>query len=219
MLEVVERFVSISGEAPIIGHPTYFYRFSGCNLKCTYCDTTYKDEVNYKLSEDDIIEDIKETVNNYPVLKVLFTGGEPLLGDRQGKLFYIIKALPEIDFYIETNGAIEIKHNNLPNCHYVCDFKGPASGEIDSFKEINLKRLNNKKDCIKFVLGKDDLEWFADKVYKIDKINNGLPIYASTVYGNLNLDVLTKFILDLKLPVNISIQLHKIIWPDIDRGV
>jgi 7-carboxy-7-deazaguanine synthase len=219
MLEVVERFVSISGEAPIIGHPTYFYRFSKCNLNCRYCDTEYKDEVNFKLTENEVIYDIKETVTNYSSLKVLFTGGEPLLGDRQDKLLYIIRELPEVEFYIETNGAIEIKPNNLSNCHFVCDYKSPASGEADSFKNDNLKILNGKRDCLKFVLANDDLEWFLDKVHEINRINSDLPIYASPVYNDLKLETLTTFILDNKLPVNISIQLHKIVWPDIDRGV
>ena len=216
MLNIVERFISISGEAPIIGQPVYFYRFSGCNLNCRYCDTNYKEEVNLELTEDEIIEDIRGEIKNYPILKVIFTGGEPLLGGRQDKLFYIIEKLPEIEFYIETNGAVEIIKSGLSNCHFVCDYKGPVSGECGSFKEINLEKMDPERDCLKFVIAEDDLEWFADKV---GEVSRKLPIYASPVYGKLNLDVLTKFILDRKLPVNISIQLHKIIWPNVDRGV
>jgi 7-carboxy-7-deazaguanine synthase len=219
MLNIVERFISISGEAPIIGQPAYFYRFSGCNLCCDYCDTDYKDENNLELSEDAIIEDIQEKIKNYPILKVIFTGGEPLLGNRQDKLFYIMEKLPDIDFYIETNGAVEIHENRLPNCHFVCDYKGPASGECGSFKENNLCKLNSAKDCLKFVLSKGDLKWFSEKVSDIYLKNKQLPIYASAVHGKLELDFLTEFILDEKLPVNISVQLHKIIWPNTDRGV
>ena len=219
MLEIVERFISISGEAPIIGKPTYFYRFTGCNLNCSYCDTLYKNEVNLKLSVDEIVDDIKSKVQEYPVLKVLFTGGEPLLSDRQDQLIMIMSKLPKIEFYIETNGSVEIMSNNLNNCHYVCDYKAPVSGEVNSFNEENLKKLNGKNDCLKFVIAQDDLNWFKEKVLEIGRINNSLSVYVSPVYGKLKLDVLAEFVLKNKLPVNLSIQLHKIIWEKVDRGV
>jgi len=219
MLNIVEHFLSISGEAPILGYPTYFYRFTGCNLNCEYCDTAYKNEVNFKFSEEELVADIRKQVKLYPAIKILFTGGEPLWKDRQEILLRVIKRVPETDFYIETNGAIEITETALKNCHFVCDYKGPASGELNSFEYKNLKRLHSERDCMKFVIEKNDLTWFADKVKEIKNINNKLELFVSPVFGKLELDVLTKFILDNKLPVNISIQLHKIIWPTTDRGV
>ncbi len=216
-LEIVEKFVTISGEAPIIGHPIYLVRFTGCNLNCTYCDTYYKDEINYTLTESELIEDIKKQISCYPYLKVLFTGGEPLL-NRKSQIYRIIKKLNHIEFYIETNGSIYIENNRLKNCHFVVDFKTPSSGCDNSFCMDNLK-IMNEKDCIKFVVSKDDLCWLKSTVKKIWQINKRIPLYVSPQWNKITLEGLSSFIIDNKVNIKLSFQLHKIIWRNRDRGV
>ena len=218
MLNIVERFITISGEAPIIGHPVYIYRFSECNLDCSYCDTQYKNEVNLTVSKDEIVDDIRAVKEEYPQIKVLFTGGEPLLGERREQISYIVNLLSGIEFYIETNGTIEIIDNDRENCHFVCDYKSPSANEKDMFFQNNLKTLIGEKDCIKFVVNGDDLDWLSEKIKYVNKVNSSLPIFVSPVHSKLEFEKLAEFILERKLPVNISIQLHKIIWPNIERG-
>jgi 7-carboxy-7-deazaguanine synthase len=219
MLNIVEKFISISGEAPIMGHPVYLIRFSNCNLKCIYSDTLYKNEINVSLSKDEMINDILLTLRNYPGLKVLFTGGEPLLGERKDIIMSIIQKLKDVDFYIETNGSIKLESNDLANCHYVVDWKSPSSGENESFCIDNLDKLNYKNDCIKFVVSRDDLEWVKESVKFINKTNPFLNLFISGQSGKINLEELADFILKNRLPLKISIQLHKYIWPKIERGV
>src|SRR4030042_2813519 len=109
MLNIIEKYITISGEAPIIGYPVYLIRFSSCNLNCSYCDTKYKDEINFSFTEDELIDDINNAIKVNPFLNVLLTGGEPLLDEREDKILNIIKKFKKINFYIETNGSIKIK--------------------------------------------------------------------------------------------------------------
>jgi 7-carboxy-7-deazaguanine synthase len=218
MFEIVEKFVTLSGEAPITGHPVYLIRFSGCNLDCSYCDTPYKNEVNFTCTKDQLIADINNQLKISNSLFVLLTGGEPLMPSRYEKIIYVIKKLKKIDFYIETNGSVLIKKQHLKNCHYVMDWKSLSSGETKSFCMENLKRLN-KKDCLKIVVSSNDLEWFKNTIDTIKNINKKIPIYVSPQYGSINLEILSDYIIKNNLPVTLSLQIHKIIWKNRERGV
>jgi 7-carboxy-7-deazaguanine synthase len=219
MLNIVEKFITISGEAPIIGEPVYLIRFSKCNLNCSYCDTPFKDEVNDYFSREELIEDILLVTEDYPEIKVLFTGGEPLLDERKETLMSIIEEMKDIDFYIETNGSIPLENFSLANCYYVVDWKSPSSAENESFCIDNLKNFRLNNDCIKFVVAKNDFDWVRESIKFINKINPFLKIYISCQSDKLSLEELANFVLKNRLPVKISIQLHKYIWPNIERGV
>ena len=219
MLEIVEKLTTIGGEAPLIGIPIYLIRFTGCNLNCSYCDTIYKDEVNDQFTFKELIDDIFNKVKEYPELKILFTGGEPFLGTRQDDLINIITELENIDFYIETNGSIEITNFNLSNCYYILDWKAPSSGFNESFFIENLKKLRIEKDCIKFVINADDFDWLKKAVKTVQEINPFLVLYVSPQSEKLSLVDTADFIIRNKLPVRLSLQLHKIIWPDKNRGI
>jgi 7-carboxy-7-deazaguanine synthase len=214
---IVEKCITLGGEAPIAGMPIYLVRFSGCNLACTYCDTPELNEVNASLSEDELYEDIAHTIARYPYLKVLFTGGEPLFRGRQAALISIMLRLPTISFYIETNGSISIENTSLPHCHYVCDIKTPSSGYKDSFLTGNLGKLRAENDCIKFVVDSHDLQWVKKKITDIQKINPLIPIYISPVWGKIEPPSLASFILENRLQASLSLQFHKIIWGDTGR--
>ena len=219
MLEVVEKYITIGGEAPLIGFPIYLFRFSYCNLDCVYCDTPYKNEINYNFSIKELSGDISNKIKQYSDLKILFTGGEPLLEERQQKLLSIIKDLKNIDFYIETNGSIKIKNFKLSNCFFIIDWKSPSSGFADTFCMENLKFLRIEKDCIKFVVNKNDFEWVKEAVKIIKKINPFIPLYISPQIKKITLEEIADFILKNKLPLRLSFQLHKYIWPEKTRGV
>jgi 7-carboxy-7-deazaguanine synthase len=217
--KIKEKYITISGEAPAPGVPVYLIRFSGCNLGCTYCDTPFVEQVTYRLTEKEILEDIHLHLIHYPFLKILFTGGEPLAGERQESLFTLIQHLkgkPEV--FVETNGSIKIK--SFPgHTHFVCDWKTPSSGYGNSFEPENLKNLRPWADCIKFVLSKKDFHWVKEKIYLAKKENPGLPLYLSPQWKRLQYKDLAEFILKNKLPVIMSIQLHKIIWGREKEGI
>jgi 7-carboxy-7-deazaguanine synthase len=220
MFQLVEKIITIGGEAPLIGMPIYLIRFTGCNLECSYCDTNYKNEINDQFTFNELIDDIFNKVKEFPELKVLFTGGEPLLDDRQNELINIISELENIDFYIETNGSIKINNFNLTNCYYIVDWKSPSSGNNeDSFFIENLHKLRLEKDCIKFVINNNDFNWLKETIKIIQKINPFITLYISPQQGRLSLKETADFIIKNKLPARLSLQLHKIIWPNKNRGI
>ncbi len=218
LFNIVEKFYTISGEAPIAGAPIYLIRFTGCNLDCSYCDTEYKNEINYTLSFDDLVSDIQKAIDNYPSVSILLTGGEPLLDDRQGAITKLASVLSQTTFYIETNGAIKINDFTAHNVRYVVDWKTPSSGHGNSFFLNNLDSLRPGIDVIKIVTTLDDLPVVLKNIEIIKKVNPDLDVYLSPQWGKISFAELSSFIIDNKLPVSLSLQLHKIIWGE-QRGV
>ena len=72
MKKINEIFYSIQGEGFHAGTPAIFVRFSGCNLKCSFCDTKHEE---FKYMND---EDILQEIHSYPCRFVILTGGEPM---------------------------------------------------------------------------------------------------------------------------------------------
>lgn len=104
MKKINEIFYSIQGEGCRAGVPSVFIRFSGCNLKCSFCDTLHED--GNMMSDDDIIEEVKK----YPASQIVLTGGEPSLFINEefiGKL----KEATGMPITIETNGTRELPTN------------------------------------------------------------------------------------------------------------
>lgn len=73
MKKINEIFYSLQGEGFHTGTPAVFIRFSGCNLKCSFCDTLH--EEGKKMSNEEIVNEVLR----YPARMVVLTGGEPSL--------------------------------------------------------------------------------------------------------------------------------------------
>lgn len=73
MRKINEIFYSLQGEGYHTGTPAVFIRFSGCNLKCDFCDTRH--EEGEMMTDEDIVNEI----GKYPAVMVILTGGEPSL--------------------------------------------------------------------------------------------------------------------------------------------
>ena len=213
MLNISEIFCSIQGESTYTGLPCIFIRLAGCNLRCTYCDTTYSYKSEITLSTNDIIT----KVNEYdPVKLVEITGGEPLI---QSEIYNLFTILYDNDYEIllETNGTIDLK--KVPD-HVIkiVDVKCPGSGEENSFLLENLEFINKEKDEIKFVLSDNfDYNWAKDFVMKYNLID--YEILFSPVLEKLESQKLAKWIIEDKLPVRMQLQLHKLIWGKGEKGV
>lgn len=101
-LQVHDIFWTLQGEGPYAGWPAVFVRLSGCNLACTFCDTSWDDNEDLYLSPQEIINKI----NQYPQRKlVVLTGGEPLRQDLSG-LFQFFFRQEEPLIQIETAGTL-----------------------------------------------------------------------------------------------------------------
>lgn len=103
LYKINEIFYSIQAEGYWAGRPAIFIRFSGCNLRCEFCDTEFLSGIEMSIS------DIMAQISNYPAKFIVITGGEPLLNDTAP----LVKELKAKDYYVavETNGTIQPKHD------------------------------------------------------------------------------------------------------------
>ncbi len=211
MLKINEIFKSIQGESTYAGLPCTFIRLSGCNLRCTYCDTNYAYYHGREIPDEEIISKIEE----FGVKLVEFTGGEPLLQEETPRL---LKTLLDRGYtvLIETNGSICIgcldKRLNI-----IMDYKSPKSGMSGRMRPKNFEFLK-RTDQIKFVLmDESDYLWSKDVIFS-NKLNEKFDnILMSPAYGKLDPRSLVSWILRDNLPVRMQLQIHKYIWSADER--
>jgi 7-carboxy-7-deazaguanine synthase len=211
MLNVCEQFKSIQGESSFAGLPCSFIRLSGCNLRCSYCDTAYALEPGDSLSLDAVLSIVKE----HGCRLVEVTGGEPLLQEETPQLCsrLIDKGHTVL---IETNGSIDI--GKLPDgCVRIVDVKCPLSGAARSFHEKNLDVLS-ACDELKFVVsGKSDFDWALEFV-RSRRLINRCEIIFSPAQGAIAPRDLAEWIVATDAPIRLGLQLHWYIWGPNSKG-
>ena len=203
-MQITEIFFSIQGEGIHTGLPTVFIRATGCNLRCTYCDTTYVYENGKEMSIDQIISKIEK----YQCINICITGGEPLL---QNDTLRLIRKLQEKKYQIslETNGSIPIPLDiNRNNLTISMDLKMPSSKMHEQMRFENLKKLN-ENDQLKCIIQHNEDYQYAKKM--IHDFQPKCHIIFQPVWGS-NMQKLAEGILNDKLSVRIGVQLHKVIW-------
>lgn len=212
MLKINEVFFSIQGESSYAGWPTVFIRTSGCNLRCTYCDTTYAYYDGSKKSVDELLT----TVASHGAKHVCITGGEPLL---QPEVLLLMDDLCQKNYKVslETSGSVSCKNVN-PLVKKVIDVKTPDSGAADSFLMENLS-YSSDLDEYKFVIcSEKDFFWAEDFVKKHLKDREILILYSPS-FNKVSEKMLAEWILSHKSIARFQMQLHKYIWLPNTRGV
>lgn len=224
---LIEIYKSIQGESSFAGRPCIFVRLAGCNLRCSWCDSEYTFTGGYKLSEDEIVAEIEKLA---PVKLVEFTGGEPLLQERE-----VVSLMERLlgggyELMIETSGERPVE--NVPKAvRKIIDVKCPGSGEGGRFRMTNLASLT-ERDEVKFVIAnREDYEFARDFIR-----NNALegrvggillsPAFSKTpsperTTENCLLDPseLVEWMLVDGLDARLSLQIHKYIWEPLKKGV
>jgi len=212
-LIVNEIFNSIQGESSYAGLPCTFIRLTGCNLRCSYCDTTYA----YHEGSERSINKILKKVLSLMCGLVEITGGEPLMQEETPTL---IDALIQEKYTVllETNGTFNLNAVNN-KCIKIVDFKCPSSNEKKN-DLYNLKRLSCH-DEIKFVIANKTDYIYAKKILRIIRQQLSLEntVHFSPVFDCLEPKNLAKWIIGDHLDVRLNMQLHKIIWDRNKRGV
>lgn len=212
MIKVIEVFKSIQGESTYIGSPCTFVRLSGCNLTCTYCDTTYAFQGGTKMA----IPEILREVQTYKCSLVEITGGEPLL---QKSTPSLVQELITHDYtvLIETNGTFDL--SVLPQeCIKIMDIKCPGSGNHTSFLFKNIDHLQLRDQCKLVISSKEDFLWALDIIHAYSLHQRATVIFSPNT-KKVDLQTLAKWILETNAPVRLGLQLHKIIWGEDVRGV
>lgn len=212
MLKINEVFYSIQGESSYVGHPTVFVRTTGCNLRCTYCDTKY----SYYEGEFQELEALMATIKNHKTRYVCITGGEPLL---QKSVLTLMDRLVDENYLVslETSGSKSIENVN-PNVKVILDVKTPDSGAANSFLFSNLSFINALTE-LKFVIcSEKDFEWSEEFCRQHDLFGKFTILYSPS-YGVVTEKWLAERILTRNSIARMQIQLHKKIWSHDARGV
>ncbi len=224
---VVEKFISINGEGSKAGELAAFIRMKGCNLACSYCDTSWANQSDCPcdwLSAADLIA----WLQSQGAVNVTLTGGEPLLTPHISELIQAIgnaplnpeeTSSPLFQIEIETNGSIPLETfaRITPRPSFTMDFKCPGSGMTDAMITDNFRILDNY-DTVKFVVSNyEDLEKSREVIEKY--VEKGY-IYFSPVFGRIDpKDIVDYMTAHHMNGVRIQLQMHKFIWPPDMRGV
>jgi 7-carboxy-7-deazaguanine synthase len=213
MLTINEIFHSIQGESTHAGRPCAFVRLSACDLRCSWCDTTYAFHEGHKVS----VEDVVAQVRAFECEHVEITGGEPLL---QADVYPLMEQLLANGHTVllETGGhrSIEAVPEGVIR---IVDVKCPGSGEAEKTHWQNLDLLR-PSDEVKFVIkDRADYEYARDIVRQHDLAKRTTAVLFSPVHGVMDPSRLASWILEDRLQVRLQLQVHKFIWGADVRGV
>lgn len=211
-LKIYEIFYSIQGESTFAGRPCVLVRLTGCQMRCSWCDTEYAFHGGAWMGLDEVME--KVAAFGCPLVEV--TGGEPLL---QPGCLPLLTALADrgYEVLLETGGGLDIAPVD-PRVRRILDIKCPASGEAENNRWENLADLR-ATDEIKFVVAdRGDYDW-AKGVIAERSLAGVCPIHFSPVWETCPPAELAAWILADRLPVRLTLQQHKILWGKDTRGV
>jgi 7-carboxy-7-deazaguanine synthase len=229
---ITEIFKSIQGEGTRAGLPCIFVRLTGCNLRCTWCDTAYAFHGGKKMDVDEVLARVDElsgrrgdaNAAHATIPLVELTGGEPLL---QEEIYPLADKLLAAGYtvLIETSGERFV--GRLPKeVIKIVDVKCPDSGEADTFEVRNLDAIN-ANDEMKFVLStRRDYEFARDFTLRHQLPQRVRAVLFSPVFEDpegkwqgLPLQSLVEWILADGLQVRLGLQLHKFVWDPATKGV
>jgi 7-carboxy-7-deazaguanine synthase len=212
-LHINEIFYSVQGESTHAGRACVFVRLTGCNLRCSYCDTEYAFYDGRRMT----IDEVTGLVDGYRCDLVEITGGEPLLQEGVYPLAESLLARGRT-VMIETSGASDVSRLD-PRVIKIMDLKCPASGEAHRVLWSNLEHLT-ARDEVKFVLSdRADYEWARDVIARHSLASRVHAVLLSCAFGRLEPARVAAWMLEDRLPARLQLQMHKYIWPPDSRGV
>jgi 7-carboxy-7-deazaguanine synthase len=213
LLTINEIFYSIQGESTYAGRPCVFVRLTACDLRCSWCDTSYAFYEGRKRTLDDVLQELARF--DCPLVEV--TGGEPLLQD---DVYPLMDALLDRGrtVLLETGGHRSTARVPGPVVT-ILDVKCPGSGEAHRIDWSNIERLR-PHDEVKFVLkDRADYEYARDVIGRHRLADRAAAVHLSPVHGVLDARMLSEWVLADSLPARVQLQIHKFIWDPETRGV
>ena len=203
-MRVTEIFYSIQGEGTRAGRPCVFVRFTGCDLRCSYCDTTYAFSGGEERSRSEILAEVAR----HPCRFVLLTGGEPMLQAELPDLARDLLARGH-EVAVETHGQAPLE--SLPReVIRIADVKTPGSG----FPATDLawtERLA-PHDELKFVVTSEaDFRWSVERI-QAHRLEGRCTLLFSPAWGSVDPRDLVRWLLESGLDARVGLQLHKVIW-------
>lgn len=226
-MQITEIYRSIQGESSYAGLPCVFVRLTGCNLRCTWCDSEYTFHGGRRMGLDEVEAEVLRLA---PSGLVEITGGEPMLQERE--VVPLMERLLALGctVLLETSGERPLD-KVPPQVIKIVDVKCPHSGEFSTFRERNLATLT-ARDEVKFVLAdRTDYEFARDFTRQHQLTSRvGSVIFSSafqkdasgardTSHCLLDPQQLAEWILADRLNVRLGLQIHKFIWEPSMKGV
>ncbi len=205
ILQICETFLSIQGESTWAGLPCFFIRLTGCNLRCSYCDTRYAYEGGDARPVGELVREFERS----GVGLVEVTGGEPLL---QAGTVGLLEALRHRGtVLLETNGSIDI--SKVPDgVVTIMDIKCPSSGAVESMIWSNIDLLR-RQDEVKFVIGdRGDFDWAARMTREHQIAGKCHAVLMSPSFGRVAPSDLADWIIAGGVPARLNLQIHRVIW-------
>jgi 7-carboxy-7-deazaguanine synthase len=211
-LRVAEVFLSVQGEGSRAGLPTVFLRLTGCALRCRWCDTAWAfTEGSWRHAGT-----LAEELLAYGVPRLCATGGEPLL---QPSVVPLLRHLAEDhgwDVALETGGDQDISIVPPPIVRIV-DVKLPGSGMAARMDAENVSRLRPGDEVKLIVSDRPDYER-ARELIRGPLARCPGHVLLGAVHGELDAGRLADWVLEDRLPARVQLQLHKLLWPERERG-
>ena len=247
-MQITEIYKSLQGESTHAGLPCIFVRLTGCNLRCTWCDSEFSFYGGHKMTIEEVLAEVSRlspacgagipfdslrslragSARHGPLVEI--TGGEPMLQERE--VVPLMERLLEAGYHVllETSGERPLGRVPQPVIKIV-DVKCPRSGEPDTFALENLDSLQ-PDDELKFVLAdRTDYEFARDFLRHhqlAGRVHAVLfsPAFRKDASGSrdashclLDPQQLAEWIVADDLPVRLSLQIHKLIWDPAAKGV
>lgn len=247
-MNVIEIFASIDGEGSRQGLLTTFLRLHDCNIRCSYCDTTYSYGIDSVFTEMTAAEvaNVIESLGNH---RITITGGEPLLQEAA-----VVELIDELNrrkaetMQDNTSGQagstciIDIdkfdKREMLNNSLY--DFNIETNGTIipsfhrdnvwftydyktpsslaEESMNIDIFKVATERDLIKFVVGSPEDLDCMRRI--IDQYPTAAQIYVSPVWGQIEAVLIIDYMKAYNLQnVRFQLQIHKFVWDPDTKGV
>ena len=227
-MQVTEIYKSIQGESTYAGLPCVFVRLTGCNLRCSWCDSEYTFVGGHRMAIESIIDEVEQLSPNGGLVEI--TGGEPMLQERE--VVPLMQRLLDAGYTVllETSGERPLER--VPKgVIKIVDVKCPGSGEGDTFQAENLEALDSS-DEVKFVLSdRTDYEFAREFTLRnrlAQRVNAVLfsPAFSKeaigardTSYCLLDPRELAEWMLADHVPARLGLQMHKFIWDPAMKGV
>lgn len=206
-MRIIEVFHSVQGEGPLTGVRTSFVRTACCNLRCTWCDTTY----SFGPGRERSVPSILREVAGHRTRNVCLTGGEPLL---QSESVRLVQELSRrgITTLIETGGSLDVApYLDFPRVVLSVDVKCPSSRMEGKNRWANLPLLR-ASDVLKMVIGDRKDYLYARRVVRSYAGPAG--VVFQPVWGT-NGAQLAEWVLADRLDVRVMLQEHKVLWGDV----
>jgi 7-carboxy-7-deazaguanine synthase len=227
-MQITEIYKSLQGESTHAGLRCVFVRLTGCNLRCSWCDSEYTFQGGRKMALDDVLNEVSRLSPGGGLVEI--TGGEPMLQERE--VVPLMQHLLDNGYTVllETSGERPLA--SVPDqVIKIVDVKCPGSSEGDTFCLDNLKTLT-ARDEIKFVLSsRGDYDFARDFLQRhalAGAVNAVLfsPAFRKDATGArdsshclLDPQELAEWMIADNVPARLGLQLHKFIWDPAVKGV